>query len=75
MAKRLILVVGFWLLLFAPALADEWVCFEGYQIEEDVAPASAMAEGSDEGATTDSFLFFEMIQPYTNYPTLSLIHI
>lgn len=69
MAKRLILVVGFWFLLFAPALADEWVCFEGYQIEEDVAPASAMAEGSEEGATTDSFLFFEIIQPYRNYPT------
>ena len=72
MAKRLILVVSLWVLLCSPVLADEWVCFEGYQIEDekqDVAPASAMAEGSDEGATTDSYLFFEMIQPYTNYPT------
>ncbi len=72
MAKKLILVVALLLLSCSPAYAMEWVCFEGYQVEDEeeqnVAPASAIAEGSDEGATTDSYLFFEMIQPYINYP-------
>ena len=35
MAKRLILVVSLWVLLCSPVLADEWVCFEGYQIEDE----------------------------------------
>ena len=71
MAKRIVLIFGFWLLLFAPAWADEWVCYEGYQVEEEESGAAEgdQPEGLDEAATTDSFLFFEMIQPYTNYPT------
>lgn len=73
MAKKLILVFFLIFLSCSPAYAMEWVCFEGYQVEDEeeqnVAPTSAIAEGSDEGATTDSYLFFEMIQPYTNYPT------
>lgn len=71
MAKRIVLIFGFWLLLFAPAWADEWVCYEGYQIEEEesVAAEGDQPEGLDEAATSSSQIFFDMIQPYTNYPT------
>jgi len=76
MAKRLIFFCClFFALLSSPAWADEWVCYGGYQIEDEeqnVAPAEAMPNGSDEGATSDSQLFFDfsdLIQPYTNYPT------
>lgn len=71
MAKRIVLVIGFWLLLFAPAWADEWVCYEGYQIEEEESGAAEgdQPEGLGEAATSSSQLFFDMIQPYTNYPT------
>ena len=73
MAKKLILLcLVLFLLGCSPAYATEWVCYEGYQIEEEeqnVAPASALPDGSDEGATTDSFLIYDFIQPYTNYPT------
>lgn len=69
MAKRLVLIVGFWLFLFAPAWADEWVCYEGYQIEEEnVAAEGDQPEGLDEAATSTSQLFFD-ITPFTNYPT------
>lgn len=70
MAKRLVLVVGFWLLLFAPAWADEWVCYGGYQIEEEesVAAEGDQPEGLDEAATSSSQIFFD-IMPFTNYPT------
>lgn len=69
MAKRLVLIVGFWLLLFAPAWADEWVCYEGYQIEEEnVAAEGDQPEGLDEAATSTSQIYFD-ITPFTNYPT------
>lgn len=70
MAKRLVLIVGFWLLLFAPAWADEWVCYEGYQIEEEESGAAEgdQPEGLDEAATSSSQIFFD-ITPFTNYPT------
>lgn len=70
MAKRLVLIVGFWFLLFSPALADEWVCYEGYQIEEEenVAAEGDQPEGLDEAATSTSQIYFD-ITPFTNYPT------
>lgn len=69
MAKRLVLIVSFWFLLFAPAWADEWVCYEGYQIEEEnVAAEGDQPEGLDEAATSTSQIYFD-IMPFTNYPT------
>lgn len=70
MAKRLVLIVSFWLLLFAPAWADEWVCYEGYQVEEEenVAAEGDQPEGLDEAATSASQIYFD-ITPFTNYPT------
>lgn len=70
MAKRLVLIVFFWLLLFVPAWADEWVCYEGYQIEEEenVAAEGDQPEGLDEAATSTSQIYFD-ITPFTNYPT------
>lgn len=70
MAKRLVLIVVFWLLLFAPAWADEWVCYEGYQIEEEESGAAEgdQPEGLGDAATSSSQIFFD-VTPFTNYPT------
>lgn len=70
MAKRLVLIVFFWLLLFVPAWADKWVCYEGYQIEEEESGAAEgdQPEGLGEAATSSSQIFFD-ITPFTNYPT------
>lgn len=77
MAKKLILVVCLWFVLCSPALAVDFVCFEGYQIEEEeeIASFPAAAEGSGEDATTDSVIFYEFYDNYSisplssNYPT------
>lgn len=77
MAKKLILVVCLWFVLCSPALAVDFVCFEGYQIEEEeeIASFTAAAEGSGEDATTDSIIFYEFFDNYSisplssNYPT------
>ena len=77
MAKRLILVVSLWVLLCSPALAVDFVCFTGYQIDEEEVEASspAMAEGSGEDATTDSIIIYEYYDNYSisplssNYPS------
>ena len=70
MAKRIALIFVFWLSLFAPAWADEWVCYEGYQIEEEESGAAEgdQPEGLGEAATSSSQIFFD-ITPFTNYPT------
>lgn len=70
MAKRLIVCLLVWFAVCLPVWADEWVCYEGYQIEEEASAPNALPNGSEGAdATTDSFLIYDMIQPYTNYPT------
>ena len=61
MAKKLILLcLVLFLLGCSPAYATEWVCYEGYQIEEEeqnVASASALPDGSDEGAKSKNIFY------------------
>lgn len=65
MAKKLIVLVALFWFVASPAWAMDWVCFEGYQIEEP-APLFAADEVSEEGAATSSMIYYD-IMPLADY--------
>lgn len=84
MAKRLIFFCClFFVLLSSPAWAMDFVCFEGYQIEDEVLPdetesatdAPADSEAGGAEVATGSAIIYEiqgltdLIQPMSNYPS------
>ncbi len=66
MAKRLIVLLALFWFVASPAWATDWVCFEGYQIEEP-APLFASDEVSEEGAATSSSGIYYDIMPMSDY--------
>lgn len=66
MAKKLIILVALFWFVASPAWAADWVCFEGYQLEEP-APLFAADEVSEEGAASTSSMIYYDIMPLANY--------
>lgn len=67
MAKKLMILLALFWFVASPAWAADWVCYEGYQIEQP-APLFAADEVSEEGAATSSSEIYYDIMPIANYP-------
>lgn len=67
MAKKLMILLALFWFVASPAWAADWVCYEGYQIEQP-APLFAADEVSEEGAATSSSEIYYDIMLMANYP-------
>ena len=66
MAKKLMILLALFWFVASPAWAADWVCYEGYQIEQP-APLFAADEFSEEGAATSSSMIYYDIMPMADY--------